>query len=104
MKKLVGGLVLFLTFGTAPLWAAESFEGQVDFHVTVNQSKQSADIIYLIKRNKIRLETNEGGHQRFIIENLTTRQMTLLMPEQKGYVVIDPPQGKATGALDGKMT
>jgi hypothetical protein len=74
--------------------SAASFEGKVTFRITSGRDKP-VDMTYNIKGDKIRMETAGQKEVGGMIMDTGKREMTIIMDEQKTYMVMALPQGAA---------
>jgi len=80
---------------------AQSFEGKVTFNVFDDDKAHLME--YLIKGNKFRFDSNEEGRQGAMIMDIATKQIMIIMPEQKMYMVMQTPDTKTeTGYTEDK--
>jgi hypothetical protein len=84
LKFLALGLGLLILFG-AGISKALAFEGLVDYHI--NASGHSMDMEYLLKGHKLRFNGNATMHNGAGILDSDKKTVTILMPEQKMYMV-----------------
>ncbi len=85
-KPLALSLGLLLLFGTG-ISRALAFEGVVDYHISSGDHQM--DMEYLIKGHKIRFNGNVKSHNSAGILDPDAKTITILMPEQKRYMVQD---------------
>ena len=71
---------------------AASFEGKVSMKMTSGRDKPM-DITYNIKGDKVRMETPGQKGVGGMIMDTSKREMTIIMDEQKTYMVMGLPQG-----------
>lgn len=80
--------LLFVSAVLAPLaLTAASFEGKVSMKMTSGKG-QSQDITYNIKGDKVRMEMPGQKGMGGMIMDTTKKEMTMLMDEQKMYMVM----------------
>jgi hypothetical protein len=89
MKKSLQVSVVSLLLIPAALVAA-TFEGKVTMKMTSGRSKPQ-DITYSIKGDKVRMEIPEQKGMGGMIMDTTKREMTMIMDEQKMYMVMALP-------------
>ena len=94
MKRFLMVLFAALFLGTGSLWAMGSFEGVVDYQMTMGGGKQM-DVEYMIKGKKFRSNMEHDGMQMSTIMDLSSKKMITLMHKQKMYM---------THTLDKAMT
>ena len=94
MKKSLLVLVAAIFLGTGSLFALGSFEGVVDYQMTMSDGK-TIDVEYMIKGQKFRSNMEHEGMQMSTIMDLGTKKMITLMHKQKMYM---------THTLDKAMT
>lgn len=84
-------------------FAADAFEGKVVLTMSTDKGKQT-DMSYTLKPGKVRIETSFGGHQSAILTDLAKLETTILMPEQKMYMVksIKQPAEEAMAGHEGQ--
>ncbi len=85
-SRMVLGLVIALSAGW--VWAAGSFEGEVDMTIT-SQNGKSLSMQYFVKGDKARsnMTSEDGKFSGGGIYNLKTKEMTVIMDKQKMYMV-----------------
>src|SRR5574339_546607 len=93
MKQLLRLLLTSAVLLPAALSAA-SFEGKVSFRMTSGRDKPM-DITYNIKGDKIRMEVPDQKGVGGMIMDTSKREMTIMMDEQKRYMVMALPQSAA---------
>ena len=71
--------------------SAASFEGKVSFKMTSGRDKP-VEMTYNIKGDKIRMEMPAQKGMGGMIMDTTKREMTMIMDEQKSYMVMALPQ------------
>jgi hypothetical protein len=71
--------------------SAASFEGKVSFKMTSGRDKPM-EMTYNIKGDKIRMETPAQKGMGGMIMDTSKREMTMIMDEQKSYMVMALPQ------------
>ena len=71
--------------------SAATFEGKVTFRMTSGRDKP-VEMTYKIKGDKIRMEMPEQKGMGGMIMDTTKREMTMIMDEQKTYMVMALPQ------------
>lgn len=74
--------------------SAASFEGKVTFRMTSGRDKP-VDMTYNIKGDKIRMEMAGQKDVGGMIMDTSKREMTIIMDEQKSYMVMALPQSAA---------
>jgi hypothetical protein len=79
-------LFLVLVFVAARAFAAP-FEGKIDLLTT--EGKKSFTTTFFFKGDKMRIETSEGREAGAMIMDMTAKQMTIIMPSEKMYMVIN---------------
>lgn len=94
MKKLTAVLLAAALLAPAALFAA-NFEGKVRFKITTGKNAQDLD--YSIKDGLARLDLQTNETSAAVIINPTRQEVTILMAEQKVYMV-QPIAGKAAAA------
>jgi hypothetical protein len=81
---------------------AASFEGKVTFKMTSGNRGQPQEINYSIKGDKMRVEIpNQKGAMGGMIMDTTKKEMTMIMDEQKTYMVMALPQVAADAIAKG---
>ena len=93
MKQFLRLLLTSALLFPAALSAA-SFEGKVSFRMTSGRDKPM-DITYNIKGDKIRMEVPGQKGVGGMIMDTSKREMTMIMDEQKSYMVMALPQSAA---------
>lgn len=93
-RVFVAGLLL----APAALLAA-SFEGKVSFKMTSGRGKP-AEMTQSIKGDKIRMEMPGQKGMGGMIMDTTKREMTMIMDEQKSYMVMAVPQAAIDAAAN----
>lgn len=101
-KFLALGLGLLILFG-AGISKALAFEGVVDYHITSGDHKM--DMEYLMKGHKLRFNGNATTHNGAGILDSDKKTITILMPEQKMYMVQNVTDYKKLASqANGKFT
>lgn len=77
-----GALLLSATAG----FAASNFEGKVSLAITAEKGR-AQELNYSIKGQKMRMDLNSQGHDVATIMDLDKLEVTILMEEQKMYMV-----------------
>jgi uncharacterized protein DUF4412 len=92
-------LALVASSYAAPILAQPAgFEGTVAYRLT--GSGRGAEMTQMYKGMKSRTEIGAGGQSSAMIMDLTTGVMTVLMPQQKAYMVMDMRKaGQAAAGL-----
>jgi hypothetical protein len=90
MKTFLRVILASLLLVPAVLSAA-SFEGKVSFTMTSGKNK-SQEINYSIKGDKVRIGMPEAKGMGGMIMDTTKKEMTMIMDEQKAYMVMALPQ------------
>ena len=102
MKKLLWSLAVILALGPSALKAAGSFEGEVDYQMTAKEMTGTMDC--LVKGKKVRINSEMKGHAGAMIMDGSARQMIVLMPEQKMYMVYPINKKGSTSKAKGTFT
>ena len=92
--------LLLIALLSPVLASAASFEGKVNFKMTSGRG-QPQEIAYNIKGDKIRLEMPGQKGMGGMIMDTSTRQVTMIMDEQKMYMTMPIPDAVAPGAKAG---
>lgn len=94
LKFGISSLILFLIVfvSTNKNYAQSNFEGEITFNVFNENGSQTMD--YFVKGDKIRFETQEAGRQGQIILDGSSKQVLIIMPNQKMYMVTKIPESK----------
>lgn len=79
---LLGGLVAALAL---PGFAA-AFEGRISFLITSGKNSQALN--YALRENAVRMEIDAEGRTMASIVDLQKREMIMLMPQEKMYMVM----------------
>ena len=106
--KMLFTLLIYAAFIVAPLSAAPSFEGRLTMRIT--SDGKTVDVAYATKGDKVRFEMPGEGKAAGAasIMDMGAREMMVLMPEQKMYMVmpikdiVDAAADKA-GAAQGTL-
>lgn len=69
---------------------AQGFEGAVTIHV---QAERGMDMQQFIKGDKVRTEMNAGGREGVMLMDGSAMTMTMIMPSEKMYMVMDLKEG-----------
>jgi hypothetical protein len=100
--KLGLGLGLILALIAGKVIAAGSFEGEVDYKMTMKND--SGEMDYFIKGHKVRTNTEMKGHKMGMILDWSAKSMVMLMDEQKMYMKHDlPTPDKSKVKVSGKF-
>ncbi len=100
--KILTGLVFVAGVGVA----RAEFEGVVDYHISMSDSKQM-DTEYMIKGKKIRINMSHDGNDVSSIMDMGGKKITTLMHKQKMYMVHNIDQAMKTAskhAPEGKVS
>lgn len=92
MKSSRALLLLVFVFVASRAFAA-SFEGKIELLTT--EGRKSFTTTFYFKADKMRVETSEAGEAGAMIMDMTAKQMMILMPSEKMYMVIN-----AGGAME----
>ena len=95
-------MALVFGFGVS-LSQAGSFEGEVDYTVTMNGGDKGP-MNYMIKGSQTRVDMTMKGHHMIDIMDFNTKKIIMLMPEQKMYMTSDIPASSKAKAEDVKFT
>jgi hypothetical protein len=82
-------------------YAQDQFEGKVTFNVY--DDGESHTVEYFVKDNKIRFDANEEGQQGQIVMDPSAKQVMIIMPQQKMYMVMPIPDTNMDSDNSGKM-
>ena len=83
---LAASLLALAATASLGLGAPAAFHGKVDFKIT--SSRGPVNLTYFVKGDRARTEfALEGGRSAAVIMNFGQHEMTMLMPEQKMYMV-----------------
>ncbi len=94
MKKFLG---LVLSVALLPTFlAAANFEGKVSMSVTM-PGKPPTDMVFSLKENRSRIDTQMGGNNAGIIMDQGKQEMTILMNSQKMYITRPLPKPSQPG-------
>lgn len=97
VRALLPGAALAVAVSIAP--AAAHSQGSTPFEGVVTFSTgQGRTMDYSIRQGLIRVDMNEGGQRAAMIANPAAREMYMVMPEQKMYMVMTMPEDKASAA------
>jgi len=66
---------------------AAAFEGKISLAITADKKGKTQNLDYSIKGQKLRMDMNAEGNQVATIMDMGKLEMTMLMPEQKMYMV-----------------
>ena len=66
---------------------ATAFEGKIELLTT--EGRKSFTTTFYFKADKMRVETSEAGEAGAMIMDMTAKQMMILMPSEKMYMVIN---------------
>ncbi len=106
MKKGYLALTLgIMLLGAGSLKAAGSFEGVVNYNLTMKDGTGTMD--YMIKEKKIRMNMVLKGRASDVIMDMDTKQMIMMMPQQKMYMAMSIPdtqKAQAHALASGKLT
>lgn len=95
-------LGLMVALGTSFLYAAGSFEGEVDYHITAKDT--TMEVRDFIKGKKLKMDSVAKGHESSMIMDMNTHQMMTVMPQQKMYMTMAMPEGdKTKKPMEGKF-
>ncbi|MBL9207893.1 MAG: DUF4412 domain-containing protein [Opitutaceae bacterium] len=78
--------VSVLLVAAASAFAAESFEGKITMRIT--SDGKSHDLAYAIKGSRMRMEMAADGKTMSTILDMKAKEMMMLMPEEKMYMVM----------------
>lgn len=86
---------------------AASFEGKIDLKMT--EGRKTSNVSYYFKGDKMRIETSDAGESGAMIMDLTTKEMTMVMPSERMYMVMNagahqgpPPQESEAPVKTGR--
>jgi hypothetical protein len=68
-------------------FAADAFEGKIGLAMSGDKKGRSQNMDYSIKGKKLRMDMSAEGNQIATILDMDKMEMTMLMPEQKMYMV-----------------
>src|SRR6187200_1488747 len=85
-------LLRILAVGTLVLtaissYAADAFEGKITLAMTGDKKGRSQNMDYSIKGKKLRMDMSAEGNSVATILDMEKLEMTMLMPDQKMYMV-----------------
>lgn len=90
--KLTFAVGLLAAVSAPALTAEESFEGAI--HYTLQSEAELMQMTHFIKDSRMRIEVPlDGTNKAVSIVNLTSREIAILMPGQKMYMVMPIPAG-----------
>jgi Domain of unknown function (DUF4412) len=101
-RRFVGAAVVTVTFAAGPAVAQPaSFEGVVAYKLTGKGA--ATEMTQMYKGTKSRTEVTSGAQSTAMIMDGASGTMTILMPPQKQYMVMDmKTMGQGLGGLLGK--
>jgi hypothetical protein len=103
MKKLLALILgLGMTVGTAGLYAAGFFEGEVDYNL--NSKQHDGTVSYFMKGKKILAKTITNGYTGDVIIDMEAREITMIMTAQKMYTTITLPPSNSSTLGKGTFT
>lgn len=86
---------------------ADSFEGKIDLKTT--EGRKTSNISYFFKGDKMRIESSDAGETGAMIMDLGTKEMIIMMPSERMYMVMnagahqaDAPQDSAPPVKTGR--
>ncbi len=82
-------LLLSMIALSGKTYSQDQFEGKITLNVYEQGNTHPVD--FIVKGDKIRLDANEEGHQAQIIMDRGTKQVMIIMPEQKMYMAMPMP-------------
>lgn len=85
LLRLLSVSTLLLT--AVSTYAADAFEGKISLAMTGDKKGKTQAMDYSIKGQKLRMDINADGNQVATIMDMEKLEMTMLMPEQKMYMV-----------------
>lgn len=88
-RRLLTAVPALLVLAHSPA-SAQGFEGAVTIHI---QAERGMDMQQLIKGDKVRTEMNAGGREGVMLMDGAAQTMTMIMPSEKMYMVMDQKQG-----------
>ncbi|HSD64965.1 MAG TPA: DUF4412 domain-containing protein [Ignavibacteriaceae bacterium] len=80
------------------IYAQENFEGKVTFNIFDNENAEAHSMDYFMKDGKIRFDAKEKEGMGAFIMDPASKQIMIIMPEQKMYLQMQIPETK----LDSK--
>ena len=95
----LGNLSIFLLLLSVLLLSGKTYsQDQFEGKITLNVYEQGKThpIDFIVKGDKIRLDANEEGHQAQIIMDRGSKQVMIIMPEQKMYMAMAMPDVKGS--------
>jgi hypothetical protein len=100
-KFWISFIVLFIVIFTSinKNYAQSNFEGKITFKIFNENGSQTMD--YFVKGDKIRFETQEAGGPGQIILDGSSKQVLIIMPNQKMYMVTKVPESKMKNGMSG---
>jgi len=90
MNLLLRILAVGMLLTAAQSFAADAFEGQVSFTITSSKGR-AQQLDYTMKGQALRMDINSDGHEVSNIIDMGKRQMTILIHEQRMYMVRPMP-------------
>ncbi len=94
LRNLSVFFFLFLAVLVLPgkTYSQDKFEGKVTFNVF--NDGESHTMQYYVKGSKLRFDANENGQSGQIVMDPSTKQLMIIMPERKMYMVMPFPEVK----------
>lgn len=102
MKPIVRSLALaaLMSFASLPTFAA-AFEGRMSF--AISAGKNTSELSYALKGDAIRMEIGAENQKVASIVDLKKKEMLMLMPEQKMYMVMPFKEAVETAVDEAQL-
>lgn len=85
--KTLRALMFLVLASVATRAFADSFEGKIELLTT--EGKKTYTVTYYYTTDKMRIESTEGGEAGAMIMDFPAKQMMILMPSEKMYMVMN---------------